>query len=799
MWTLRAAREPGPSRATRQLAFLLTLAFAGRGLSAQPVAAPAAVRASSADAQMILTVRANGVEHGEFTVLRRPDGEFWIRAADLPRLKVEPVEAARREAEGEQWFSFAALGAASVRFDEAQLALDVLFPASRIAGTRIDLSSRPPPVVPTQPRNSLILSYRLAARDAGQGHRAATLDNDLNVRVGPLLLRQETRLDTSMQRRFVRGASQAIWDDRTRAVRYVAGDVLSTAGAYGSAITGAGLLVTKLYDLAPDVIKQPTVSLQTSTALPAQVEVAVDGSTIYRTNVGPGPISLDNLFLFGGSRNLRVTVTDASGRREVIEQPFLFTDSVLAKGLHEYSYFIGKRSELGPSNEWRYREAAWQGYHRYGASDSVTLSGGGEGSAEFVNAGAGITLRSDRLGLISADLLASHDRAKAQTARGWSARYTYPTPNGSFVLGHRQFDEDFRSFAVTGRSFVRRETRAGATARLFSATVGADLARSEDALERRDFAAVRVSTSLTRSISLLGETQLTRVNGRREWTTYVYLRAELDPRHWISTNLRSSSSRRTLDLETGRQIAQGEGFGYRVGSSTSWQDSGSSSLAYGSGSWNLRPVAVDVFANAPVTGGGSRYGEVALSGALVGVDGYWGVTRRVADSFVLARLGVPQAGVEVSVNNQVQGRTDARGQLFIPQVGAFGRQDITINDKQLALEYNVRETRRTIAPAFRSGTVVDFGAHKMHAVAGAAWQLREGKRVPIATRAWEMRGPQGSVKVETASAGDFYLEDVAPGSYRGMVQLDDRQYSCRMSVPEFEDVVLELKEGIVCE
>jgi hypothetical protein len=87
----------------------------------------------------------------------------------------------------------------------------------------------------------------------------------------------------------------------------------------------------------------------------------------------------------------------------------------------------------------------------------------------------------------------------------------------------------------------------------------------------------------------------------------------------------------------------------------------------------------------------------------------------------------------------------------------------------------------------------------MHAVAGSAWQLRDGKRVAIATRTWEMKGPQGSVKVETASAGDFYLEDVAPGSYRGVLPLDDRQYSCRMTVPEFEDVVLELKEGIVCE
>lgn len=801
MSSQRAAREETAARRRlNRVALLLALAVTARGsLHAQPVQRLATPAQGLADEQIIVSLRANGVERGEFAVLRRADGDWWILASDLDRLQLHAGEAARRQAGGEAWISLAALGASHVVFQEADVALVLDFPVAALHGTTIDLSTRPAVVPLTAPGRSLILSYRLAGRRTSQGH-TVTLDNDINVRLGALLLRQETRLDTSTPKRLVRGSTQAIWDDARHAVRVVAGDVVSTGGAFGSTITAAGVMVSKLYALTPDVIRQPTVSLRTATTLPAEVEVSVDGSPVYRTNVMPGPVALDNLSLTGGTRNVRVTVTDIAGRREVIEQPFLFTDSVLAPGLHEYSYFAGKRSELGPSNEWRYREAAWQGYHRYGVNEHLTVAAGGEGSADFTNAGAGITLRSDRLGLASLDVLGSHDGVRSHLARGWSARYTYPAPDGSFILAHRRFEEGFRTFTTSAlQPFLRRETRVGVTRRVWASTVGLDFVRSEDANEKRDLATVRFATNFTPRLTLTGEYQATRVNGRRERAAFLFVRADLDQQHWVSTNASATSSLRTLDVETGRQVDQGEGFGYRAGVNTTWAGGGASSYAFGAGNWNLRPAAISFFGTSPLRGGGGSFSEAAVSGAVVGVDGYWGVTRRVSDSFVLARLGVPQRGVEISVNNQVQGRTDESGQLVIPQVGAFGRQDVTLNDKQLGMQYIVRDTRRTIAPPYRSGTVVDFGGHKVNAVAGMSWLVRQGRRLPVTARAWKMAGPGGgSVQVETGSAGDFYLEDAPPGNYRGELEWDGKLYSCRMSVPVFEDAVLELKEGIVC-
>jgi outer membrane usher protein FimD/PapC len=253
-----------------------------------------------------------------------------------------------------------------------------------------------------------------------------------------------------------------------------------------------------------------------------------------------------------------------------------------------------------------------------------------------------------------------------------------------------------------------------------------------------------------------------------------------------------------VELQTGQQLPQGEGMGYRVGTLTNWNGGASTTAATVAADWNLRPLSVGVFATSAL-GGGDPYVQADVSGALVGIGRYWGFTRQVSDSFALAQLGVPQPGVEIYLNHQPQGRTDAEGRLLIPQVSSIGRQDISINDKDLAMQYTLPENRRTIAPAFRSGTVVDFGIRQVRAVAGMAWLSESGRRTPIKARSWLLAGPAGRLAIETGTAGDFYLEDAAPGHYTGTLDAQGGTHACRLTVPAFSEPVHELKEGILCE
>lgn len=826
MWTLRAAPEPDrhlprPLAATRAIrslrllgrhncacAVLLTWLLATPMVLAQPqtgavVNAPGATAGEATDLEVIVTVRANGVERGEFIVVRKADGDFWIPQEDLPRLKVQPQDSARRQAQGKAYFSLNALGAKAVAFDEALLTLDAAFPAAGLESTHIDLANRAAPLDVGPPGNSWILNYRASASQTSDDSIKLRLATELNLRIGNLLLRQEVKYDSRFgDRKIVRGNTQLIWDDRHAGTRLVAGDVIVPGGPFGSTFPGAGLSYSRLFAITPDLIRQPGAAFQASTLTPADIEISVDGSPLYRGRVGPGPISVDNLFYTGGARTVRLIVTDATGRRQVIEQPYLFTDSVLAKGLHEYSYFVGRRSELDPSEQWRYREGAWQGFHRYGATDSLTLEAGGEGTLAFASGGGGATLRSNLFGLLSLDLLGSVDHISSRRAKGWAARYTYLAPNLSLFLGRRYYGAGFLTLAsAAGGAPPRSESRIRATTRLFDwATLSADLVRGHDAQGATRSYAVRLSSNLDQRTSINAEYQASRSSGVSDWAVNLFLRYELDQQAWISTSVRTTQNSHGVDVEAGKQLVQGEGVGYRVGVTSNSQAGQASTAAFGSANWNLKPMTLAFTGTTQLQGARSHYFEGAVSGSVVGLDGYIGLTREVGDGFALARLGVAQPGVDIFLNNQSQGKTDHQGNLLIPQIGAYGRQDVSLDDKQLPMQYTLASKRVTIAPPYKSGTVVDFGGNKVNAVTGFAWHMQQEKRIPIASRSWPLIGSNGvRLKVETAASGDFYLEDAAPGDYTGSLEIDGQAYSCRMTVPIFAEAVFELKEGIFCE
>ncbi|MBK0391653.1 fimbria/pilus outer membrane usher protein [Ramlibacter algicola] len=755
-----------------------------------PHAAPAPPQGGE---EALLTIEVNGVRRGEFLVIKKGDN-YWLSPADVGRLQVQSGPPA-----GASHVSLRELGAESIAFDDGELLVRVRFPDALLAPNRVDLTPRGPAVRLSDPATSLILSYRLSNRTLGED-RQTTLLTDTNVRVGPLLLRQENRLDIGAAgKSMARGRTQLIFEQHEASRRWVAGDVVSGAGGYGSAITGAGLLVTKIWNMDPNALRAPRASVQASTALPAEVEVSVDGSPVYRGNVAPGPIDIGNLQSAGGQRNVRVTVTDIAGRRQVIDQPFFFTETALAEGVHDYLYFVGRRSELAADNRWVYREPAAQAVHRYGVTDALTVSAGGEASRDFATVGAGLALRLDRFGLVSLDALGNRDRVTRRARRGWSAQYQFQTPHVAWLAGVRRFDAGFRSFVADSSIFPTTEYRAALVVPWRNLSWGVDWTRATSALETRTMASLRVTSSFSSRSSLSAELRHSSSGGRTINSVGVIWRHYLDGLDWVGGTFDASPGTQAAGFEVGRQLPQSEGFGYRAAVTNINLPAGESRTASLGGTVNLKPFAVDATVIAQSPGGGLSYSELGVSGALVAIDGEVAATRQVGDSFVLAKLGVPQAGVQVSLNNQVQGTTDANGRVILPRVAAYDRQEVSVNDKQLALTYQLDRRALPIAPPLRSGVVVDFNARRLHAIAGRAWLSKASGREAIASRSWTMNGPAGEVTVETDSTGEFYIERAEPGTYVGKLRTESAEVTCRFSVPASDEPVVELANGATCE
>ncbi|WP_427913849.1 fimbria/pilus outer membrane usher protein [Ramlibacter sp. MMS24-I3-19] len=800
MWTQRTAPDLGAdskrrtARHHRSCCFLFSALLAAASPLTFAQQDLGAIERPAGD-EVFVTLRINGVTRGEFLALKTGD-DFWLSGDDLARLNMTFPGGKP----GKRYNSLRELGASTLDFNEGELVLAATFPADALEATRVDLGTLPQAPRLTASPSSLILSYRLSHRTLPTVGQQTTALTDLNVRMGEVLLRQESRVDSGdLQRGFTRGRTQAIVDEPAQARRWIAGDVLSSAGPYGTAITGAGLQVAKVWNMAPDSVRQTRGSIRTTTALPAQVELTVDGTTVYRGDVGPGPVEFNNLQFAGGQRDLRLIVTDVSGRRTVVDQPFFFADTALAAGVHDYAYFVGKRSELGTRNQWQYKEAAAQAFHRYGLNDRVTIGVGGEANADFASIGSGATLRTETLGLFSLDRLANRDRVEGRTRTGWSGRYTFQTPLFTAIGGLRVFDRQFRSFSTASdAAFPTRDTRFSLSRAVGSTSVSVEWARTQTDTETRMTAALRLYRSLGNSSLVSAELRTTQLDGQRQNGIGVVYRKYLDQGQWAGGSVDLTGSTRTSSVEVGRQTPQDEGVGYRALLSDISQPGRDSQAAALVSTLNLRPATLELTTTSE-NGGGGTYGELALTGAMVAVDSHIGLSRQVNDSFLLARLGVPQPGVQILLNNQVQGTTDTDGQLFIPNVAAFDRQDLSVNDKQVPITYQLGRRSIVVAPQYRSGAIVDFGMRKQRGLAGKAWNVRGGRRSPLGGQAWTMRGPSGAFTIESSSTGDFYVEDAAPGTYTGHVTTAGQDLSCKLRVPVSSEPVVELSEGVLCE
>jgi hypothetical protein len=122
------------------------------------------------------------------------------------------------------------------------------------------------------------------------------------------------------------------------------------------------------------------------------------------------------------------------------------------------------------------------------------------------------------------------------------------------------------------------------------------------------------------------------------------------------------------------------------------------------------------------------------------------------------RLGVPQAGVEISLNNTVQGTTDSiRHVAFASGRCVHVRQEVAVDDRSLPLDYTLSTRKLLIAPAFKGGSIADFAARAVRAYAGKASRMSETARgIPVAN-SQVVHGQAAGMKIEIETTQDGRL------------------------------------------
>jgi outer membrane usher protein FimD/PapC len=746
----------------------------------------------------------NGEEKGEFLVRLLDDGDFLVRTADLAAMGLSVPPGRTTEIDGEPHRSIRSLEKMSFVFREKTLSLEMTAHPSLLPMRVVDF--RPPrhPKVlyPNDP--SAFFNYGVTWTGGNPGD-AESLDvsGQAGARRGDFLFLSDAAYSkTPAERRLVRLSTNLTRDRREDLQRLVFGDLSASSGDLGTGVNLGGFGFSKVYRIDPYFLRYPLAGVGGMVSLPSEAQVYLGGTRIRTEKLPPGQFELKNISSLGGRSDVTVVIKDPFGREQRIVYPFYFAETLLEKGLHEYSYNVGfLRRKFGEESD-RYGPIAFSVFHNYGVSDRVTLGGRGEGTGDGANLGPQAAFRVGDAGIVALSIAGSARRDGRLGAAG-EATHTF---QGGAVSTRILLKGVSRDYAVAAEGVqgstdsVRYEAAAGAgygTPRLGTFSIDADFLARHAGTARRILTA-SYSRNIGWNVSVTGSFRNVREG---ETVNEVMLGVNYYPGRDLSiaASYREADGVRTETVQARKNLPAGEGWGYNVSvdrmesaalSSTAVNPSAQYNARFGSYAAEYRGERID-------GGGGngivrlSAYGGVAFVGETIGFS------RPITDSFGLVTVGSLE-GIRVYHNNQEMGRTDGRGKLFLPSLGSYYENQISIADKDVPIEYSLREVLKVVSPPLRSGSRIPFEVKRFQAVTGTLGSRRDGVWKPAEYVEVRLPAEGKEIAFPTGKGGEFYVEDLGPGTHVASVEQEGIHCLFEMTVPATVDLIVDLGR-LTCE
>lgn len=660
--------------------------------------APSECGPGVASPELLLDVRINGVDTGVCEhVLRLGDGRLAATAQAFRRWRIHLPMAKPIAYQEEEYFPLDAVEGLSYHVDAAAQVLMIegrpeAFLSSAISGTTGAL------VQPAPSSPGGFFNYDLSSLiSQGNADSSALLElgvfNRLGVGTGTFLWRDFgeqtglTRLETTWTQ------------DRPDAMRRLRfGDAIGRAGAWGRSVRFGGVQWGTSFDTQPGFIPFPLPGTTGEAVLPSTVDVYVNNALRLSREVPSGPFGITNVPVVTGQGEVRLVVTDLLGRQQVITQPYYASPNLLRAGLADYTYEIGfVREDFGLADN-EYGRFLGTATHRLGITDRLTRELRAEILADRQTAGLTGVYLWPAFGVGNASV------ALSRSASGGGGLIALGVQRQTRALSFSlQGQFNSREFAQLGLddSARRRQT--------LSASIGFSPG-GRDALSlsylRQTFweqTGHRVLTvGYSRNLGSGFHLSIFGLHSVSDSTTRsigVTVTRPLGPRTSASAGFTQQTAGDSATAQIQQNLPAGPGFGYRLLTET-----GPNARSQASGSWQTDVGTYT--AEASEFGGATSY-RLGASGGLAFLGGGIFPSRRINDSFAVARTG-GYPDVRVYAENQFVARTDSRGLAMIPRLLPYQANSVSIEQADLPLDARVDTLRLQVTPYLRSGALADF-------------------------------------------------------------------------------------------
>ncbi len=753
----------------------------------------------------------NTVGYGEvFAVLRGDD--ILVPRSELESAGLRKFTAATIHAAGRDLVSLASIRP-KLRFklDEENIAVRVFAPIELLPAQKVDLGAAPADITYAR-RASAFFNYAPSLTATTQGPVTASGFFEAGVSERNRLWYSGLYASSNSGAPYVaRGLTNVTIDDRPKMLRLTFGDTNVATGAIGGAAILGGVTFARDFTENPYFIRFPAMRFTSTTDVPANVDVYVNGVRVRTVSVDPGTFTLDNVRGIVGGGNVAYVVRDALGGGQVYSMPYYVGPTVLAKGVTDFAFSAGfPRDNLGTAS-FAYEGPAFMGYYQAGISDKVTLGARAEAIWPRVSAGPYLAWTTS-FGLFSLEGGASLASAAGAGTNGSAAPADMTASDRSLEAGVA---------GVASYSYLSRRFNAGASFRAQSndyATVTLTPEMDRSLFQATTFTSVpagkraSLGTQLTvdvhrdlptiASVSLFSQLQLTRnvtllaqaalatvTPPRSEIDGFLLLSWASDAKINVTGGVVSNAGTAGANLQVAKSSTFGEDWSL-AGAATVTPASTDVSINH-----RLQTTANIVATYFDWTGGvGTLSIEPAGSVVWVADAGFF-LSRPIYDGFALVR--VPKvAGVRIYQNAQEVGRTDRAGNLLVPSLISYYGSQLKIASEDVPLEYTLDRDALVVAPPRRGAGLAEFPATRVHYYRGRVRVVRsdgvhDTEEIPLFGDLAVKNGLHDAISPIGAD-GTFELEGLGAGSHDAEVRHKSGICRFRFEAKEADAPIIDL-------
>ncbi|MCX7856441.1 MAG: fimbria/pilus outer membrane usher protein [Deltaproteobacteria bacterium] len=687
--------------------------------------------------------------------------EFYIRTEDLYKMGVnEPKKnkffeeyVSLREIEGVVW-----------HINEKTSMLHIEFPPGLLSKKTIEVSPKRKKL-PPEDSKSFFFNYGANVTRGNQVEKLV-FPQELGIRFRDFLFLCSSVYENSEGvKSFKRTYTTFYLENPKKYETLAIGDGYFIGKALSSSFPFLGISYAKDYSFDPYFIKTTPFSYEGYAKYPSEVIVSLDGYLVKKEKLSPGTFSLTDIIGSTGRHNVEITLKDVFGREETIYLPFYVCESNLQKGLHDFSYNLGflKKGE-------KYSDPVFSFIHRYGINKNLTAGLRGEWKHKLGNLGPGITI-STLYG--SFDINTSFSLWGRNQSYGLSTSYSFFTKNFGIDLNIAWIE---KNYATVVQQWDKRGIFAASSLSFGKSEIGSfSLGYIRDEIRK----IATLSGSYSRNLSKNVVLYINGLSSKEKKTAFLSLSYKFGE-HFLTLGVREDNVRFKIQ----KKPPQAEGLSYYLEVNSEKRDTViKPRLQYDSryGIYSL------VHENKALT--------ISSSGSLLYAGGEFALSRPVYDGFLIVRVPNME-GVRIYKENNEIGKTEKDGKIAIASFPSRLISEIKVNDKDIPLDYSLSYYKKELSVPRKGGSLVDFIPKRVCAVTG---RMRKIGGEPIELSEAILGHGEKEVKFLIGRGGEFYIEDLNPGTYRGEVIIGEKLYIFHLSIPDNSEPFIDIGEIIVWE